>query len=58
MGEKSSTERNSAQNILSFTSTPLSQDEMVMMPSGAAAARGAQKAAMAGVIYDKVSYEP
>ena len=26
---------------------------MVMMPSGAAASRGAQKAAMAGVIYDK-----
>ena len=26
---------------------------MVMMPPGAAASRGAQKAAMAGVIYDK-----
>ncbi len=28
--------------------------QMVMMPSGAAGARGAQKAALAGVLYDKV----
>ncbi|GAX80590.1 hypothetical protein CEUSTIGMA_g8027.t1 [Chlamydomonas eustigma] len=31
----------------------LGWDEMVMMPSGAAASRGAQKAALAGVVYDK-----
>ena len=31
----------------------LQWDEMTLMPSGAAASRGAQKSAMAGVIYDK-----
>lgn len=31
----------------------LQWDEMTMMPSGAAASRGAQKSSMAGVIYDK-----
>lgn len=28
-------------------------DEMVMMPAGAASSRAAQKAAMAGILYDK-----
>lgn len=32
----------------------LGWDEMVMMPPGAAASRGAQKEVMAGVTYDKV----
>lgn len=31
----------------------LGWDEMVMMPSGAAGSRGAQKEVLAGVIYDK-----
>lgn len=40
-------------NALEGISGLLGWDEMVMMPAGAAESRGAQKSALAGVIYDK-----
>ncbi|BDA49961.1 Thermostable carboxypeptidase 1 [Coccomyxa sp. Obi] len=40
-------------STLSGISGLLGWDEMVMMPNGAAACRAAQKAAMAGILYDK-----
>ncbi|KIY91519.1 hypothetical protein MNEG_16445 [Monoraphidium neglectum] len=40
-------------NALEGISGLLGWDEMVMMPPGAAESRGAQKSALAGVIYDK-----
>lgn len=40
-------------NALEGISGLLGWDEMVMMPGGASESRGAQKAALAGVVYDK-----